>query len=98
MQPGNVLGDLVGQKHMQRTAGRIRHALADPAVFGRHEIGSADAGVIGAQERKGEIFQPRRRRIGVVVDIDDELAARGRETFVARFAETLVFREMSRTS
>jgi hypothetical protein len=44
----HVLGDFVGQKHMQRAARRIRDALADPAILRRDEIRTANTCVIGA--------------------------------------------------
>ena len=52
----------------------IRDAIGDHAVTGRRDIGTANAGVFGSQERRRQIGQPVRIWIGIVVDIGDDLA------------------------
>src|SRR5262245_38662186 len=42
---GDVLGDLVGEQHVDRPAGRVRHALRHLAVAGWRDVRAADAGM-----------------------------------------------------
>src|SRR5205823_5901271 len=73
---GNMLRLVIGQKHMNRAARRIRYTLGDTAIARRRNIRAADAYVIGAPKRAGHVGEPVGIGIRVVVDIGDDLSGR----------------------
>jgi hypothetical protein len=86
----DVLGILVGEQHVRGPAGRSGDALGDPVVARRHDVGSADAGVVAAPERIGQVVEPVRVRARVVVGVGHDLAGRGPHPGVARTAQAAV--------
>jgi hypothetical protein len=85
-----VLGLFVADQHVGGTARRARHHLRQPGVFGRRQIGTADAGEsLGAQAQHQE-GQPVGVHGAVGVREGDDLAARRLDALVARHREPAV--------
>ncbi len=87
---GDVLGFLVGEEDVNRSAGRVGDGLGHRAVARRRDVRAPDADVAGPDEGGGEIPQPVRVGIGVVVGVGDDLARRGAESDVPRVAQAAV--------
>src|SRR5262249_52781668 len=82
---GNVLGDFVRQQHVNRSARRICHAVSDRAIAGRREIGTSNADMLSSQKGSGQISQPVRIRISVVVDVGNDFACGRFHPLIARY-------------
>ena len=87
---GDVLGFLVGEEDVDRSAGRVGDGLGHRAVARRRDVRAPDADVAGPDEGGGEVAQPVRVGIGVVVGVGDDLARRGAEPDVPRVAQAAV--------
>src|SRR5204862_1236727 len=70
---GDMLGFSVGEQDVVRPAGCLRYALGEGRVAGRRKVGSADAGVSGRLERRGEVVQPMWIGPRVAVDVRNDL-------------------------
>jgi hypothetical protein len=87
-----VLGDLVGEQHVGRPAGRVRHRpLHGLDVPGRN-IGPADPDVIGRDEGVSEVAEPVAVRRGIVVGEGHDLARCRFDAEVARIGQPSVLR------
>ena len=88
----DVLRFPVGEEHVRRTAGRVRHAVGDRSVAGRGDVRPSDRDVCGGEERVDEIVEPVRVGIGVVIEVGDDLAGRRLEAGVPGRREPPVLR------
>jgi hypothetical protein len=68
----NVLGHLVAEQDVGGPAGRVRDALGDRSILGRHDVRTADAHVVAAREGASQVLEPLRIRVGVVVGVGDD--------------------------
>jgi hypothetical protein len=88
----NVLGFAVREQHVRGPTGRVGHRFGHQTVAGRRQVRAADGGVLGRAKAVRQVVKPVRIRIGVIVGVGDDLAARQRQAQVARVAQAAVFR------
>ena len=87
---GYVLGLVVGEQHVHRTARRGGDALRDPSVVLRRQIRSADADVRGRREAARQVLEPVRIRVRIAVEVGDDVARCVIQAGVARAAQPSV--------
>ena len=75
---------------MARTARGIGDALGHQAVARRREVWAADADVRGFEEARGQIPQPVRIGVGVVVDVRNDIPRRRMKAHVPGVAQAVV--------
>src|SRR5207253_5575689 len=80
----NVFGLTVTQEDVNGPARRARDALGDGPVARRGEVRPSHRRVRRGEERGRKVGEPVRVRVGVVVDVGDDLATRLSEARVAR--------------
>src|SRR6266508_5071894 len=74
---------------MDRAARGVRDAGGDGAVAGRGDVRAAYSSVGRPQECSGEVGEPVRVGIGIIIEVSDDLACRRVEAGVAGRAQTL---------
>ena len=87
---GHVLGDAIVEQDVRWSARRPSHALRDPGVVGRADIGTAGADHVGRDKRLNQVGQPQRIDPHVGVGIGDDGAGRVRQAEVAGVTEPAV--------
>ena len=87
---GDMLGLAVGQQDVNGPARRTRDALGDGSIARRGEVRSTHRGVRRAQEPSGEVGEPVRIGVGIVVEIGDDFAGGCIQARVARTGEATV--------
>ncbi len=87
---GHVLGDGVADEHVVRSARCQRHEVRHLAVAGRRQVRPACPIDAVLHVRPGDVAQPVRVGIGVVVDVGGDLAGRLAHALVAGSRQALV--------
>src|SRR5687768_15321030 len=87
---GNVLGQRVGQKHVDRSPGCVRHAIGNRAIPRWRNVGPPYADMAGGEKGVSEVLQPVLIRICVIIDVRDDLSRGLLPARVARRAQAAV--------
>src|SRR5215475_4525149 len=76
---------------MLRPARRVVHACGDWAIMRRQDVGSAHSRIVTVAECRGNVSEPIRIGISIVVDIGDDFAPRRPPSDVSSMAQTVVW-------
>ena len=87
-----MLSRVIGEQNVHRSSWRVRHTIRDSSVAGRRNIGPANSHVSRLQERIGQVGQPIRIRIRVVIQIGDDLTLCRVHAEITGGAQTAVWR------
>ena len=83
----------IREQHVDGAAGRMGDAIGDHAIARRRNVRAAHASVFlgaGSEEEGDQIVQPMGVRIGVVVDVGDDLTGGGFQPEVAGVAQAAI--------
>ena len=86
----DVLGAIVGEEHVDRPPGRMRDHLGPRRLVVRRDVRAAGAADVGRIEAEGEVVRPLRGRIGVAVEVGDEVLGGCLEAGVASHRQPTV--------
>ena len=78
-----MFGDLVRQENVNRTTRRVSYSLRDQTIPWRGNIGSTDSGMVRVDESGCKIFEPVWIRIGVIINVGDNLTRCGLHAEIA---------------
>src|SRR5262245_42937038 len=84
--PGDVLGLGIADQYMDWSARGAGNAVCNESIARGRDVRAADTDVVRGHERVGNVMQPVRVRIGVVIDVRNDLAGGCSPTGVARIA------------
>jgi hypothetical protein len=88
---GNMFGLAVRKEHVHRPAGRVGNTGGNLTVAGRGDVRSTHTYKVRIHESGGQVVEPLRIRIGIVVNVSHYLA-RGRfRAGITRAAQAAVF-------
>src|SRR6516164_9675181 len=88
----NVLCFGVGEQNMPRPARRVGHACGDGSIMRRQNIGPAHSPMVTVAECLGNISEPVRIGISIVVDVGDDFAACRLPSDISGMTQTVVRR------
>jgi hypothetical protein len=87
-----MLGQLIREQDVQRTAWRSRDTVGNEPAVARRQVRTADASVPAALESCTQVFQPVWIRTRIRVDIRDDLASGREQASVARAGKPAILR------
>src|SRR5215472_14112779 len=85
-----MLRQIVVDENVNRASGRLRDTFRDGPVAGRRKIRSADSHMRAIAKGKREVVKPMWIGVGVVIDVGDDLTARGSHPGISCRAQPLV--------